>query len=184
MRSAFSDKDPRLDVGICCFSVFAGHRLMWSHYADAHSGVCLMYEIPADYFSRRYPKPSSGSQSAFYLVGASQVFYGDNAFFDWLVSGDLNQPLSGNPIENAVSRIFTSKAMAWDYEEEFRIVTSRPGGLAFESAFLKQMTFGLAVSERSKRLLTGIAKRNNRNIAISSLVRSATSDFGLEFSEP
>ena len=30
--------------GICCFSLFCDSLLMWSHYADKHNGVCLVFE--------------------------------------------------------------------------------------------------------------------------------------------
>src|SRR6185503_592987 len=45
--------------GVLCFSASSKSPLMWAHYAEAHKGVCLGFDIPAeqvtevDYAARR-----------------------------------------------------------------------------------------------------------------------------------
>lgn len=35
-------------TGLLCFSGRWNHPIMWSHYADSHSGICLGFDIPKD----------------------------------------------------------------------------------------------------------------------------------------
>ncbi len=154
------------------------NALMWSHYADAHRGVCLMYDIPADYFRNKYEHPDS---DGFFFVGGSRIHYGDDAYCDWLKTGNLNKPLKGFPVENAVSRIFCSKAKAWKYEEEWRLVTSKPGVLQFEPTHLTQVGFGLLTPDAERKRLGEVAKRNNPNVLFSQAVKSRSSVFKIEY---
>ena len=150
---------------------------MWSHYANAHRGVCLMYEFPNDYFMEAHPPDGR----ALFFVGGLPVTYGDNAFSDWLLTGDLDSPHAGAPAESAFTKLLSSKGKAWTHEEEFRIVTSKPGPLPIDPTFLKQVTFGLAISDDHKRLITQLATRNNKDVVLAPVSRSPASDFGLHF---
>jgi len=153
---------------------------MWSHYADSHRGVCLLYEIPHDYFMSRY-RPEVDKD--FFFVGGAPVCYRSNAFYDWLITGDLNSPHAGYVAENALTVLFTAKAPEWKHEEEYRIITRRPGKMAFEPRFLKQVVFGLGMPEQHRRLVTQVAKRANKDIVLSEVRRSSDSDFGMTFPE-
>ena len=182
MLSAFDRKSPHLEAGVCCFSIKVDDQLMWSHYANSHQGLCLFYEIPSDYFSRRYP-PTLAFMDDLFFVGGSQIHYGDDVFYEWLLTGDHDEPLHGNFLENAVSRIFSSKAKCWGHEEEWRMITSQPGILSFEPGFLKQVTFGFAMTQQHRGLVERVARRANLNVVISEVQRSGTKDFGLIFPE-
>lgn len=180
LHDSFLRADLASEAGICCFTCKTDDLLMWSHYADSHRGVCLLYEIPADYFMSRY---SQEVDNAFFFVGAAPVRYGANVFHDWLANDDLDSPHDGSIAENAMTILFTSKAPAWSHEEEFRIVTRRPGKLGFEPGFLKQVTFGLATPEEHRKLVAQVARRANKNVVLSEVKRSADSDFGIKFPE-
>jgi Protein of unknown function (DUF2971) len=148
---------------------------MWSHYADSHRGVCLLYEIPHDYFMRRY---TPEADKHFFLVGGAPVNYEDT-FYDWLTAGDLDFPHAGCVAENALTVLFTVKARDWDHEEEYRIIARRRGKMAFEPGFLKQIAFGLKTPGHHRKLLTKVAKRANKDIVLSEARRSIDSDFGI-----
>lgn len=176
--AAFMEQGPLLEAGICCFSSTMDNTLMWSHYADAHRGACLMYDIPAGYFSNKYEHPDS---DGFFFVGGSRVYYSDNAFSDWLKTGNLNKPMMGFPVENTVSRIFCSKAKAWKHEQEWRLVTSTPGVLQFEPTHLTQVGFGLLTSDADRKRLAEVAKRNNPSVVLTQAVKSKSDDFKIEY---
>lgn len=178
IRGRFLGAAPPPEAGVCCFTCKANDHLMWSHYADSHRGVCLLYEIPNDYFMSRY---SPEADRDFFFVGGAPVLYQSNAFSDWLVAGDLNCPHPGSIAENAMTVLFTAKAPEWKHEEEYRIITRRPGRLPFDPGFLKQVIFGLGTPQQHRRLVTRAAKRANKNIVISEVQRSRDSDFGMEF---
>ncbi len=182
IHQGFENREPSDNSGICCFSVNMENHLMWSHYADAWRGVCLYYEIPQDYFWDRYPAPTNADLNATtFFVGGTPVRYQEDAFAGWLAVGDFSEPLPDAPVSNAAAKILSSKAPAWAHEKEFRIVTNREGALKFEPEFLKQVTFGLGASARHREMITRMARRNNSQVAITEVVRSASSDFGLEF---
>jgi hypothetical protein len=185
IREAFEEKDPHLNAGVCCFARDLRSLLMWSHYTRSHQGVCLFYKIPPDYFTTHYePVPGPyGTSDELYFVGGSQVYYGDDEYTRWLSGGNLNAPLELESVENAVTRMFTSKARDWRYEEEWRMVTSAPGILQFEPKFLKDVTFGLHTSAENKARIAGIARNNNPQVIFRQAMRSTTKDFGLEFVE-
>lgn len=153
---------------------------MWSHYADSHRGVCLLYEIPHDYFMRRY---TPEMDKDFFLVGAAPVRYGNNVFYNWLTTGDLDAPHIESVAENAMTILFTSKAPAWSHEEEFRIITRRPGKMTFESSFLRQVILGMATPEEYRKRVVQIAKSANKSVVISEVRRSTDSDFAIAFPE-
>ncbi len=185
IQDAFETRDPHLTVGICCFARDLRSLLMWSHYTRSHTGVCLYYEFPAKYMNETYP-PIAGSEGAseeIYFVGGSGVHYGDNAFTRWLTRGGLNEPHPGDFAENAVTRLFTSKAKGWAYEEEWRMVASRPGLLTFDPRYLKDITFGLNIADADRRRIVNIAKANNPQIIFRQAKKSTTSDFALEFDQ-
>ena len=158
---------------------------MWSHYCEAHTGVCMYYEIPANYFWDRYPErsESSGKLDGFHFVGGCEVFYGNDSFTKWLTTGDLNYPIPDCHITSAATRIFSSKSKDWAYEEEWRIVTSRPGSLRFDPLFLKGVTFGINTIDENKTRISQIAKRHNPNVWFQQAGRANTTDFGLEIIE-
>lgn len=44
----------RASVAIMCFSETFKNILMWSHYADEHSGLCVGYNVDCDFFNSKY----------------------------------------------------------------------------------------------------------------------------------
>jgi hypothetical protein len=40
-----SIRDNKSDIGICSFSEVRNHELMWAHYADQFSGICISYSL-------------------------------------------------------------------------------------------------------------------------------------------
>lgn len=79
--------------------------------------------------------------------------------------------------------LFTAKAPEWKHEKEYRIITRRPGRMTFKPDFLRQVVFGLRTPEQHRRLVTKVAKRANKDIALFEVRRSRDSDFGVTFRE-
>ena len=99
------------------------------------------------------------------------------------MTGNHDEPLVGEAVENAVSRIFCTKAKQWAHEEEWRIISSQPGTLELEPSFLKQVTFGFAMPAKQRSMIERTAKRTNRDVIIGEVKRSGRTDFGLDFPE-
>ncbi len=127
------------NVGICSFSLILEDTLLWSHYADEHRGLCLMYEIPDEFIND--PKNQ--------IIGVCAVEYGHNPLTDWFVR---NAPENNNidllefTVE-LVKKVFSIKSRAWEYEKEVRIIREKEGALSIPKEFLKQVCFGMNTTE-------------------------------------
>lgn len=180
IRDTFLAVDPRgKPSGIVCFSKIRDSHLMWSHYAAGHTGVCLTYEFPVDYVSNTYS--SKGGSEDFYQVGLASVRYGDDAYFNWLVSGDLDDPVPGEWIVNAAAMTMVSKANSWSYEDEVRLIMSNEGSVRYSHRFLTEVTFGLRTSDVHRQLIRKIVARVSPEAVFVNTVRNPQSDFGLDF---
>jgi len=176
IKRQFEERAPPSNTGVCCFTIKADDQLMWAHYAGNHRGVCLLYEIPVQYLQDQYPSEAGD----FFFVGGSKIHYDDNAFSNWLRLGNLFEP-TNDPAENAVTRIFTSKSKAWEHEEEYRLVMSKPGLVQLQPQHLTEITFGLRTPKESQVQIGTLARATNPNIVVGQVTKSKYLDFGLNF---
>jgi len=139
--------------------------LMWSHYADEHRGVCLLYRFPESFLL----------DSAHQVFGVDKVSYADNRLTNWLAH---EAPLEmGQFIKELVKIYLTAKNPAWAYEHEVRIIRSEFGLLDIPRGYLEQVCFGLRTSQADIDLVTKLAAENCGCSKFCRIVRSH-SDFG------
>lgn len=84
--------------GIFSMSKTNNNILLWSHYANSHTGICIQFKVDNDYFGH-----------------ASEVSYSEEyPKIDYLrnFKDDLNQ----------ADRALLTKSALWHYEEEYRII--------------------------------------------------------------
>jgi hypothetical protein len=105
VEDASRDLNKKLDqeIGIFCLSARPDHILMWSHYADAHTGLCLRFDAG----------PDSPLRNARPVRYASEY-----AVCDFVTSSH----------EESIDAMIYTKAKEWAYEEEWRIHTISPVG--------------------------------------------------------
>jgi len=98
--------DAKLNLGLCCFSDTHNNELMWTHYANNYSDICVGYR----------PHPlMEGLPADFHLV---RVAYGNDP-----------PPLPRHDLGNhrdAARKILSHKKASWVYEREWRLL-GRPG---------------------------------------------------------
>src|SRR3990172_10660948 len=64
------------NFGVCSFSLLEGSfdvPLLWSHYADAHRGLCLLYRFPTTFLDDPHT-----------FIGIDTVTYEDDRLTNWL----------------------------------------------------------------------------------------------------
>ena len=112
------------DRGVCCFSSVVDNPILWSHYGDHHSGVCIGYGL------NRNPKPK-----------LHKVKYGGNRTV--LTSLIAKALLNGDPKSKEFldCNVLLRKASSWRYEREWRLLSHR--GIQDSPLALKDVTFGL-----------------------------------------
>ncbi|MCO5268971.1 MAG: DUF2971 domain-containing protein [Brumimicrobium sp.] len=104
---------------VCCFAEKNDNLLMWSHYTNGHTGVCLKFDITEDTdffctpihvnYSESYPKEN-------YIKNENKT----------------------------INSILTTKAIDWQYEKEIRVIkpSSNQNKFTFKKTALREIIFG------------------------------------------
>lgn len=130
--------------GILCLSERNDVTLMWSHYANKHTGVCLGF---------RGLKQNDGQ-------GAVKVRY-TNEFKPLPFVEPISRP------ENiaATINLFCTKASAWEYEKEVRLISYNNYGLRpFAIELLKEVYFGVNTTKDHIALVKEILKKKEYSV--------------------
>ena len=130
----------RNKLGICCFTEVKDNILMWAHYAKQHTGYCLEFNVNNDFF-----KLLSRSQKVNYEF----------------VLPEFNIVKQDSYIEGKLDELLLTKAIDWQYENEWRIVDNKKGkGIQnFPEDALVGVIFGCRTSEENKEKIVQWCKK-------------------------
>jgi hypothetical protein len=119
--------------------------LLWSHYADGHRGVCLIYNIPDEYILKNN-------------LGGIPVTYEQNPIVNFLVEWAVSEVNISYEefIDQLAIILIGTKDMCWSYENEYRILAKQAGEFKIEKSFLKHMCYGLNVSSKDFELISSM----------------------------
>jgi len=121
-------------TGVHSFAASPRSLLMWSHYADSHKGVCLVYETAKDLdtFVKALPVEYS---KLFPVIQYSQD-----------IAGDL------------IRKAFLTKASDWYYERERRIFENGRAGqyMAYAPKALVGVILGARISQNDESMVRGL----------------------------
>ena len=121
---------------------------MWSHYANNHRGVCVLYDVPEDYLN-------DGES----FVGLSSVSYKPNPLTSWFRTISNRMPSTEQElITELLKVVLKSKEKSWKYEKEYRVITFSHGVKHIPKLFVKQICFGLQASNSDVDLVREITK--------------------------
>jgi hypothetical protein len=142
--------------GVCCFSKNYDNILQWSHYADSHKGVCLIFDILKD--------PS---------------------FFDETFSVEYrNDYREYNAIKNFdkfVQEVLLPKYIVWDYEAEIRSFSNEIGLKKFNPSALTKIIFGCNTSQEDElKIVNYVSEYKYPNIEFLKAVRN-NKEYKLDF---
>ena len=147
-------------VGICCFSDTYENELMWVHYAENYSGICVAYSAK---------RLNAGLGDHVHVV---RVAYG--GIPPRIGEADVRSP------DEAARKILSHKKSSWSYEREWRLLTEGiqvPGKLQIAvRGSVKAVYFGSRVKEEFGTTL--IEELSKMNIPIR---RMNVSDYTHEF---
>lgn len=104
------------EMGIFCLSGKKDSILMWSHYAENHKGVCLMFDTTKD--------PN-------FFEGLQKVNYSSN----YISYNYVCTP-------KTISKVLYQKSLDWQYEEEYRIINLGIGYKTISKLALVGIIFG------------------------------------------
>jgi hypothetical protein len=141
-------------IGICCFSSKNDDILMWSHYANGHTGFCLEFDVKAgaEFFNRAIKVDYSESYPL--------IDYFDDK--KWLQT------------------ILLTKSHQWAYEDEWRILKyNGPEIEKFPEQALSSVIFGCQMTKNDKRIIFEWIEQREKPIQIKE-ARIKEYKFGLE----
>jgi len=149
---------------LCSFSNSRDSLLMWAHYANSHTGICLEFDAK----NKDFGSALKVEYSATYPV---------LEFFD------------DDPAATLQSMILT-KSEDWFYEKEFRLVTRIPplsqqiqlhnDKFTFQHTHLTGVILGCQISDENEAMIRGFVAAYPSPLTIKRAVRS-TSKFSLDF---
>jgi hypothetical protein len=123
-------------------------HLMWSHYADKHTGVCIKYNGTFG----KYINTDVGGKYTMLFNGA--VSYGGEN-----LEGEIsNLPRKEPHFSEGLTEIYlSSKATSWAYEKEGRFVLSDRTILTLPTSCIDSIYFGLKTEDADVKLVTKLA---------------------------
>ena len=159
-------------IGICSFSLTLKETLMWSHYADDHRGLALRYDFPMSYLN---------DEDRF--LGVSKAHYESNRVSSWLTENSKDSALDHQGFVMSLLKILlTSKAPAWEYEEESRLFRTETGSFEVPRSMLRSIIFGLRTSPEDIELIRSIVSSYYEEVTFGQATRTED-DFGIDFEE-
>jgi hypothetical protein len=159
---------------VLCLTDSPNNILMWTHYAEAHTGVVIRFRsIPEKDSMFGIAKPVQYVEDMPPLMSDDEVVA--------MLSG------SGSLIEaGLMDKLVYTKALHWRYEQEWRISAGNgwSRGEAFEDVHfgpdeLDGIIFGTNTSAENRHLITQLGKAQNAHVSIHEVKRSSQ-NFALE----
>lgn len=138
-------------VGVLCLTTKSDDILMWSHYADAHRGVCLEFEAGDNF--------AGEAQKVLYSTERVPIvpYVDDTA--------------------NAMSKALLTKSSHWIYEDEWRYLRVKhgPGRQAFDPHTLTAVIIGAVASAETVQYIEQWVAQRGMHVEIrrASLSRKA-----------
>ena len=127
--------------GVVCYSTNEHNTLMWSHYADNHKGMCLVFDVP--------------NPIEKYLMKVNYLEQLPN----------LNYETNNLPSE--IRKIITTKSIDWGYEEEYRQVLINKNIHEPYCGKLVEIIFGCKCPKEDIDFVIKVSNANEEDIIIS-----------------
>lgn len=143
--------------------------LLWSHYANNHKGICLVYAIPKCFIE--------DCLNNFY--GILNVHYCANPLVSFFKQLSSNGAIFTEPFTDILKKVLTVKDTCWSYEKEMRILRKTESEVQIVQSYLKRVCFGLNTPDDDIKLIKKIISVNYNSVGYAKMARKKDSDFGI-----
>lgn len=140
------------DFGVVCYSRFYSKRLMWSHYADSHKGMCLVFDIPKEIVYETFVKVEYGEE-------IPDAYFNIDDMDNW----------------SRLMKIVKTKSNEWKHEEEYRQVYKKKNFYEDYPGRLSEIIFGSKTTRLDINLVINILRNYYSEIIISKMYLSIDS---------
>lgn len=137
-KSIESAKDAIKEYGVICLSEINNDILMWSHYADRHTGFCIEFE--------RSDKNDLGKWDKCLPVNYAEE-----------VPSFSYQQITDSA---AFAKIVSTKAQNWKYEKEWRLISYEANTSIPLPAEITSVIFGCKMDDTRRRTIENILGRD------------------------
>lgn len=168
------------EYAVCSFTIHRNHPLMWSHYADAHRGMCLGFNL-FKIIESQGDMPSVDNQ---FLCRAVE-YTSDNPILPFLqmlaqtsVSSSSDQYPIGNFLYDLTDTVASTKSEAWSYEQEFRLIRKKSGTVKFIPEALTEVILGSRMTSRDRQTVLNILYQPEWNHVMLYEIKMNKSKFG------
>lgn len=142
--------------GVCCFSKKEDNLLLWSHYGDSHKGVCLKFNILED--------------PEFFFFPVNVKYMEEYPAYNHLRNR-----------QQILDSLMLTKAKAWSYEEEFRVIKMNTlGGKKVAKKAIVEIIFGCRCEQDFIDRIIALTKALEYNLVYKKAVISKYK-FSLDF---
>jgi hypothetical protein len=131
-------------LGVFSLSRTPTHVLLWSHYAQNHTGFCAGFRFSDALTTHHGPHG---------IIGATDIGYStSNPFIEFFeeVASSSTAPEWDDVWQTLLAVGMAAKADTWRYEEEVRILRRESGLVPFSAVELNEIVFGLNMPTRSR----------------------------------
>lgn len=143
---------------VFCVSENKNNLLMWSHYAEKHTGAVIKFKC--------LPEKNSA------LCAAQKVKYSKimpNITAEDLIRGFFNQ--DNSVVQKIINEILLTKSTDWEYEQEWRITLFPRSDTMFDDIGffeeeLDSIYFGCKMRDKDKNEIIEIIKSKQRKIKV------------------
>ncbi|PHR70585.1 MAG: hypothetical protein COA67_08140 [Lutibacter sp.] len=132
------------NFGVVCYSTKYSNILLWSHYADNHKGMCLVFDVKEE-----------------------------NISFMRKISYDKKLPFVGHKSDIShedIISVVTTKSSDWLYEYEYREVITKKKILKDYPGDLVEIIFGCRTPLDDIKIVRDIAVGKNNKLIISKMI--------------
>jgi len=139
---------------VSCFSTSGwNNQLMWSHYANSYSGICIEYDFSKieKFIGFIYPVEYVRQRPILSLndLGIKGITLGNETTVDY-----------GDPNMKSLFKYLLAKNVCWEYEKEWRIINfgKENTPLFLDLPFIKSITFGQNIDPICKHMMCDICQ--------------------------
>ena len=139
-------------IGVTCFAERPDNVLMWSHYANKHTGFCVEYD-----FSKL--KSIEAKSMLFPVIYSKNRAVLPLGLFDFSDIKNVKLVENSLPIPEIVEALLI-KSEVWQYEEEWRIICflKNLNEQKLVENMISKVYLGANINEENERLISELAK--------------------------
>lgn len=177
--------------GILSLSRTPTDPLLWSHYADGHSGLCLgfdsdLLDLQGVFIRDDITYASKPPYVDLFLKMTEELGEFVRPWDDQKYPDEQGDKFYTSQLARLMRANLLVKSEKWKYEEEYRMITSRPGSSSFSPTALVEVICGTKMTASGRETLASILRHPDyAHVRVRDVKHVAgTFEFGLSEPQP